>query len=86
LQAKAAFWLVVGLELLVFGVFRSWSNWAGLLLITLPAAAWYLWMQKRALQSVMVVFLNKLAGSKGLVKLQTAESKPLPKPAVQKNP
>jgi hypothetical protein len=74
LRARAAFWLLVGLDALAIGLFRSWSNWIGLLLLTLPALAWYLWRQKRALKSVVIVFLDELAKRKGLVKFQGSAS------------
>jgi hypothetical protein len=61
LQARAAFWSLLGLELLVIGFFFSWRNGLGLLLLTLPAFAWFLWRQKRNLQSLVIVFLDELA-------------------------
>ena len=45
----------------MIGFFFSWLDGLGLLLLTLPAFAWFLWRQKRNLQSLVIVFLDELA-------------------------
>jgi hypothetical protein len=60
---------VLGLELLVIGLARSWRPWSWLLLLTLPLAAWLLWLDRRRLQSVVTVFLDELAKEQNMVKV-----------------
>jgi hypothetical protein len=69
LQAHVAFWSLLGLEALVIGLFSGWRNWLGLLLLTLPALAYFLSRQKRNLQSLVMVFLDDLAKQWKLVKV-----------------
>jgi O-antigen biosynthesis protein len=72
LLAKVAFWSLLGVELLAFGVLNSWLNWFGLLLLTLPLFARFLARQKRNLQSVVLVFLDDLAKQWKLIKVPPA--------------
>lgn len=69
LQAKVAFWSLLGLEALVVGYFGGWLKWLALLLLTLPLFAYFLHRQKRNLQSLLVVFLDNLAKQLQLVKI-----------------
>jgi hypothetical protein len=71
LQATAAFWALVGLNLLVIGLLRNWSDWVGLLLLTLVPAAWFLHHQKRTLQSVLTVFLDDFAKRTGFIRVSS---------------
>src|ERR1043166_9522484 len=72
LQAKVAFWSLLGLELLVIGFFFSWLNGLGLLLLTLTGFAYFLSRQKRNLQSLLIVFLDELAKEWRLLKFPQA--------------
>ncbi|TAL01170.1 MAG: glycosyltransferase [Verrucomicrobia bacterium] len=72
LQAKVIFWSLFGLEALVTSYFSNWLNWLGLLLLTLPALAYFLHRQKRKQQSLVVVFLDQLAEKWRMIKI-TAE-------------
>jgi GT2 family glycosyltransferase len=69
LAARIAVGAVLGLELLVIGLARSWRPWSWLLLLTLPLAAWLLWLDRRRLQSVVTVFLDELAKEQNMVKV-----------------
>jgi O-antigen biosynthesis protein len=69
LRAKAAFWGLLGIELLIIGFVGRWLPWLWVLLATMPLFAWFLARQKRDLQSVMVVFLDELAKELSLVKV-----------------
>jgi glycosyltransferase involved in cell wall biosynthesis len=69
LQAKVAFWSLAGLMTLAGSFFGNWWHWLALLLLTLPAFAWFLWRQKRKLQSLVIVFLNELAKELKLIKV-----------------
>jgi GT2 family glycosyltransferase len=73
LSAKVAVWFLLGINLLAYGLLRHWSNWSALLLLTLPISGWALWKQKRALQSVVVVFLDQLAKGRGFSKANPPE-------------
>ena len=80
LQARAAFWSLVGLEVLVVSFFGGWRNWLGLLLQALPAFAWFLARQKRQLQSLVIVFLDELATEARLIKMPERPPEHLPTP------
>ena len=69
LQAQVAFCSVVGLVTLGVGLFGTWWHWVALLLLTLPAFAWFLWRRKRNLQSLVIVFLDELAKEWNLIKI-----------------
>ncbi len=83
LLAHVAFWSLVGLEALVMGFFGGWKNWLALTLLTLPAFVYFLWRQKRNLQSLVVVFLDDLAKQWHLLKIpEDSEEQHVPeKPA-----
>ena len=70
LQAKVAFWLLCALELLAIGFIggraRGWM-WP-LLLIPVVAFVWFVRRRERTLQSMMIVFLDKVAKEWKLVK------------------
>jgi len=69
LQAKVAFWSLTGLVTLATGFFGTWWHCLALLLLTLPAFAYFLWRQQRKLQSLVIVFLDELAKELELVKV-----------------
>jgi len=69
LQARVAFWSLAALDLLAFGFLHDWSNWFGLILLTLPLFAYFLHQQKRNQQSLVVVFLDQLAEQWKLIKI-----------------
>jgi hypothetical protein len=69
LQARVAFWSLAALDLLLFGFLHDWSNWLGLILLTLPLFAYFLHRQKRNQQSLVVVFLDQLAEQWKLIKI-----------------
>jgi GT2 family glycosyltransferase len=69
LQAKIAFWLLTGVVTLTAGFFGTWPHWLALLLLTLPAFAWFFWRQRRKVQSLVIVFLDELAKELKLVKV-----------------
>ena len=69
LQARVAFWSLAAADLLLFGFLHGWSNWLGLILLTLPLFAVFLHRQKRNQQSLVVVFLDQLAEQWHLIKI-----------------
>jgi glycosyltransferase involved in cell wall biosynthesis len=69
LQARIAIWTLAGLDLMVFGLFHNWSNWLGLLLLTLPLFAFFVHRQQRNQQSLVVVFLDQLAEEWKFIKI-----------------
>lgn len=80
LQAKAAFWGAFGFELLVCGIVGKWLPLLWLLLLTIPLFAWFLTREKRNQQSLMVVFLDKVAQRWDLSRV-VADAGEKPKPA-----
>lgn len=86
LRATACFWLLAGLELMVIGILSRFQPWVWLLLLTLPAAGWFLNRDKRNLQSMITVFLDELSKQWGLVKAPqpaaaVLSAQPAPPPA-----
>jgi glycosyltransferase involved in cell wall biosynthesis len=75
LPAKVAFWSLLGFALLVLGFFEPALPWLWLILLTLPAAWWFLRRQERRLQSILAIFLDELAEELGLQKL-TSDASP----------
>jgi len=69
LQARVAFWSLLGLELLVIGVFGRTFPWLWLLLLTLPVFVWFLAREKRNLQSLVAVWLDGVAQPLGMLKV-----------------
>lgn len=90
LQARLAFWSLLGALALVVGFFGGWLKWLALLLLTLPLFAWFLHRQKRNLQSLLVVFLDELAKGMQLTKIPSdsvaRRTATKPEPAVVKVP
>jgi hypothetical protein len=71
MQAKAALWLLLALEVIVVGFFGGWLWALGAVGVTLPAFAYFLSRQKRKIQSQLVTFLDELAKGLKLLKIPT---------------
>jgi hypothetical protein len=69
LQAKLAFWGVLALELLLIGLVGTERPWIWMILLTLPIFGWYLEQEKKTLQQLAVVFLDEIARSRSLTRL-----------------
>lgn len=69
LQAKLAFWSTLGFELLVLGVVGKWLPWLYLILLSVPAFAWFLLWEKRNLQSLIAVLLDEVAKKWNMTKV-----------------
>jgi hypothetical protein len=69
--AQVAFWSLCGFELLLFGFVGAGMRWWWwvLLLSTLPLFAWFLHSEKRNLQSMVAVFLDRVAKEWELTKV-----------------
>ncbi len=80
LQAKVAFWSALGFEVLVIGFVWKWLPWLWLLLLTMPLFAWCLALEKRNLQSMLVVFLDAIAKESGMMKVPSANEAKQPEP------
>ena len=81
LQAKVAFWSLCGFELLLLGFVGAWLPWLWLILITLPLFVWFLRREQRNLQSMITVFLDELAKTWKMTKVQPEADQKQPKPA-----
>ena len=84
LQAQTAMGLLVALEAIVAGHFGGWLWLLGVIGLTLPLFGYFLSVQKRKLQSQLVIFLDELARNLKLIKIptdQTVEPPPQPKPS-----
>ena len=83
LRTKVAFWSLCGVELLVCGLWQARLPWVWSLLVTLPLLAWYFSRQQRNLQSMIMVFLDDLAGEWHLAKVppQPGEAAPGRRPS-----
>ena len=76
LAAKVALFSILGFELVVIGfVWHAlWQIW--FLLLTVPAFAWYVNRDRRALQALISVLLDDIARNNGMIKLDRATQKP----------
>ncbi|MDB6122613.1 MAG: glycosyl transferase family 2 [Pedosphaera sp.] len=61
LLAKVTFWAVLGFELPIIAFVGRWLPWLWLLLLTMPLFAWFMWQEKRTLQSLTIIFLDEVA-------------------------
>jgi O-antigen biosynthesis protein len=69
LPAKVALSLMLGFELVVIGFIQQDLWWIWLLLLTVPAFAWYLRRDQRDLQRLISTVLDEIAKISGLIKL-----------------
>ncbi|MBM3837977.1 MAG: glycosyltransferase [Verrucomicrobia bacterium] len=70
LLAKAAFWSLVGIEVLVIGSIGPIFPWVWLLLLTLPLVGWWLDTVQKDFRRLVAVFLDETAKDVGLVKIE----------------
>jgi GT2 family glycosyltransferase len=77
LQARVAFWMLLGAELLIIGLAGFHRIWPWFLLLSLPLFAWFVARERRKLQSVVTVFLDQLAKERGLVKIHADSGMPV---------
>ena len=78
LQAKVAFWSLLGLEAIVVGSFGGWLKLIAMVLLTLPLFAYFQSCQKRKLQSLLIAFLDDLAKRLNLIKVTAEQNISLP--------
>ena len=78
LQAKVAFWSLLGLEAIVVGSFGGWLKLIAMVLLTLPLFAYFQSCQKRKLQSLLIAFLDDLAKRLNLIKVTAVQNISLP--------
>lgn len=71
LTARLAFGALLAVEVLLLGWLGPRWPWLWLMLLSLPFAGWFLFRQKRRLQSIVVVFLDELAEELGLIKVRS---------------
>jgi hypothetical protein len=69
LPAKLGFWGLLGFELLLLGILRSWLPWLCLVSVTLPVFFWFLRREERKLRSILTVFLDKFAEDQQLTRV-----------------
>jgi GT2 family glycosyltransferase len=70
LPARVAFGAALAFELLVIGFVSPVFPYIWMLLLTLPALAWFFAQEQRNLQCLMLVFLDEVAKSRNLIKLK----------------
>jgi GT2 family glycosyltransferase len=69
LEAQAAFWILLGLELLALGFLQELPVWRWLFLLSLAPLVWFVRRQTRHLQSMAIVFLGEAAKDWSLSRL-----------------
>ncbi len=74
LPARILFCSLLGLEALVLGLVEPRKPWLWLLLLALPAFALWLRQQQKDLKRLISVFLDEVAKSMGLVKLDEPQA------------
>lgn len=72
LEARVAFWALLGSEIVVLGLMQGWSSWRWLVLLSVLPVIWFVRFQARHLQSMAVVFLDGAAEEWKLTKLGEA--------------
>lgn len=70
-MARALFWSVAGVQLVVIGFVAQW--WAWSILLTLPLLAWWLNEERQNLTRVTATFLDDLAKEFKLVKIRPSQ-------------
>jgi hypothetical protein len=83
LQAKALFWGLAGLELLLLGFLGPSLPWLWLLLLSLPLFAFSLRREQRSFQSVILILLDEVASEWKLIKVRPGLTVPPPRRASQ---
>ena len=76
LAAKAGFWTLAAVEVLVLGFVAARFPWLWLVLLSLPLLAWALRREQRTLRSLLVVFLDDLAREWKLTKVPAVPADP----------
>jgi len=84
LEARVAFWALLGLEVVVLGLLPSWAAWRWLILFSVLPVVWLIRRQARHLQSMIVVFLDEAAEARRLTKLGQAATDGEDPPVVSK--
>jgi O-antigen biosynthesis protein len=84
IQARTTFWSLCAAAFVIIGLFAAIQPWTWLLLLALPLFAWFVSRRNRALQSIMLVFLDKFAEERGFSKV--VEPEDLPQKEVQDTP
>ena len=69
LEARVMFWALVGLEVVVLGLMHGQTSWRWLVLLSVLPVVWFVRLQARHLQSMIVVFLDDAAEKWKLTKL-----------------
>lgn len=83
LEARMAFWALLGLEVVTLGLLSSWGAWRWLILFSVLPMVWFIRQQSRHLQSMIVIFLDEAAKDWRLTKLGEAESASQPPPETE---
>jgi O-antigen biosynthesis protein len=73
LRAKLFFWALLGADLVLVGLFGDVQPWMWMLLLTVPLAGWFLETQKRNLQAVITVVLNRAAEHLQMIRLKRSK-------------
>jgi glycosyltransferase involved in cell wall biosynthesis len=74
--SRAAFFALLGLEMLIIGWLRGGFPWIWLLLLTLPAFPWFLRREQRGLLRMIACLLDNVATEAGLTKISPAKDQP----------
>jgi len=69
LEARVAFWMLLGVEVVMLGLLPSWGGWRWLILFSILPMVWFIRHQARHLQSMIVIFLDEAAKDWKLTKL-----------------
>jgi hypothetical protein len=69
LEARMAFWSLLGVEVVTLGLLSSWGAWRWLILFSVLPMVWFIRHQSRHLQSMIVIFLDEAAKAWQLTKL-----------------
>lgn len=75
LPARVVFLGILAIELLLIGMLGKFTAYMWMILLTVPLMFWYLKTEERTLKSIMILFLDEVAKSLGMVKIEPDEKK-----------
>lgn len=74
LEARLAFWALLGLEVVALGLLPGWGAWRWLVLFSILPVVWLIRQQARQLQSMIIILLDEAAKAWQLTKLGAVAS------------
>jgi hypothetical protein len=71
LRARLFFWTLLGAELALVGVLRDTQPWLWMILLSVPLLGWFFEQEKRNLQALISIVLDRVATDTGMAKVKS---------------